>query len=223
MHPAHHADEADTLSSTENFYDSVRAVIAPRLVNVGFRQRDNLIFNRPVGRLIQVIELAGHHPDDERFTVRLGIHLPFVPDLNGDEQDPLVIPGVTRCQLRASLGKILYGKDFIWKTSPVWDEAYRQMRDALRGILIHGLGWLAQSSEQETMIRCFTRAAARYPEGHRSTQVPPALLLGLLHEAGSRTATARDWYLCALAAEPALSFGLRRWLYNRLHNLPSES
>lgn len=217
------------LSYTENFYDSVNAVIAPRLFNIGFRQRDELVFNRPIGRYIQVIEFAAHPPGDERFTVRLGIYVPFAPDVQGAELDPIEVPGVTRCHVRASLGKILYGKDFIWKTSKVWDETYRQMRDALRGILIHGLGWLAQTSEHASLIRYFARAAARYPEGHRMNQLPPAVMLGLLYEVSDEPAQARRWYRRALEAvvnahgpQPSASLGLRQWIYNKLHNLPGE-
>lgn len=213
-------ERSEVLSYTENFYDSVRAVIAPRLFNIGFRQRDNLVFNRPIGPFVQVIEFAAHPPGDERFTVRLGIYVPFAPDTNGDEYDPVAVPGVTRCQVRASLGKILYGKDFIWKTSKVWDETYRQMRDALRGILIHGLGWLAQSSEQSALVRYFARAAARYPEGHRPNQIPPAVMLGLLYESAGEPAQARRWYQRSLEPDPLTTLGLRQWVYNKLHNLP---
>lgn len=220
--PARTLRRGHALSYTENFYDSVRSVIAPRLFNIGFRQRDNLVFNRPIGRYIQVIEFAAHPPGDERFTVRLGIFVPFAPDANGDELDPLLVPGVTRCQVRASLGKILYGKDFIWKTSKVWDETYRQMRDALRGILIHGLGWLAQSSEHAALIRCFARAAARYPEGYRLNHLPPAVMLGILYEASEEPAQARRWYRRSLEPDPYVSLGLRQWLYNKLHNLPAD-
>lgn len=212
----------DSLSYTENFYDSVRAVIAPRLFNIGFRQREELVFNRPIGRYVQVIEFAAHPPGDERFTVRLGVFVPFAPDISGGEPNPIDVPGATRCQVRASLGKILYGKDFIWKTSKVWDETYRQMRDALRGILIHGLGWLAQSSEQAALVRYFARAAVRYPEGHRPNQVPPFVMLGALYESAEEIAQARRWYKRALEPDPLVTMGLRMWLYNKLHNLPSE-
>lgn len=197
-------------------------MIAPRLFNIGFRQRDNLVFNRPIGRFTQIIEFAAHPPGDERFTVRLGIYIPFAPDINGEDHDPIQVPGVSRCQVRASLGKILYGKDFIWKTSKVWDETYRQMRDALRGILIHGLGWLAQSSEQAALIRYFARAAARYPEGHRANQLPPAVMLGLLYAVNEEPAQARRWYRRSLEPDQLVTLGLRQWVYNKLHNLPAD-
>jgi len=210
------------VSYTENFYDSVRSVIAPRLHNIGFRQRDALTFTRPIGRFIQVVEFASSSPNDERFTVRLGIFVPFAPTWEGEDEDPYTPMTVPRCQVRASLGKILYGKDYIWKTSLAWDETYRQMRDALRGILIHGLGWLAQSSEPAAMVRYFARAAARFPEGHRTNMVSPLVMLGLLHELGNEPGQARRWYRRALQPEYASTLGLRQWLYNRLHNLPEE-
>ncbi|MBM3463710.1 MAG: DUF4304 domain-containing protein [Armatimonadetes bacterium] len=210
------------MSYTENFYDSVRAVIAPRLYNIGFRQRDQLVFTRPIGRFVQVIEFASSTPSDERFTVRLGIYVPFAPDVEGDDLGLVGVPGVSRCQVRASLGKILYGKDYIWKTSLAWDETYRQMRDALRGILIHGLGWLAQSSEPAALVRYFARGAARYPDGHKSSSVSPMVMLGLLYEVTSEPGQARRWYRRALSANGPMTPGLRGWLYNRMHNLPTE-
>lgn len=210
------------MSYTENFYDSVRAVIAPRLYNIGFRQRDSLTFTRPIGRFVQVIEFASSSAADERFTVKLGIFVPFAPDVEGDDLDPVEITSVGRCQVRASLGKILYGKDYIWKTSLAWDETYRQMRDALRGILIHGLGWLAQSSEPAALVRYFARAAARYPEGHKSSSVPPMVMLGLLYEVSSEPGQARRWYKRALQPGSNIGLGLRQWIYNRLHNLPAD-
>lgn len=210
------------LSYTQQFYDSVRAVIAPRLQNIGFQQRHNLVFHRPVGRFVQVIELAAHPPGEERFTVRLGIYVPFAPDANGEPPDPTRVPGVTRCQFRASLGKILYGRDFIWRTSKEWNETYRQMRDALRGILVHGLAWLSQTSEPSLLIRHCARVAGRYPDGHRVDQLPPTVLVGLLHESQGEPTQARAWYRRAVDTDGCMSMGLRMWVCNRLHNLPTD-
>ena len=210
------------MSYTENFQASVQAVIAPRLHNIGFRQQARLIFMRPIGRFQQVIEFAPSRSDDERFTVRLGIYLPFAPGPDGEEPDPLDAPGVSRCHVRVSLGKILYGKEFIWKTSLAWDEAYRQMRDALRGILIHGLGWLAQSSEPAALVRFFARQVARQAEQHRSHSLPPTVLLGLLYEATGEAAQARRWYRRAVQRQGEAGLGLRAWIFNRLHNLPAD-
>ena len=195
-------------------------VVAPRLANVGFRHRDTLVFHRPVGRFIQVIEFAAHPPGSERFTVRLGVYLPFAPDVNGEPRDPSEIAGVTRCQLRASLGRILYGKEFIWKTSAEWDETYRQMRDALRGILACGLGWLAKSTDLTVLLRYYVREASRSEPSARGCQLPAAEMLGLLHEAREEPEHARVAYRQALSDVSLTRSGLREWLCNRLHNLP---
>ncbi len=210
------------MSYTQNFHDSVRSVIAPRLQNIGFRQRDSLVFTRSMGSFIQVIEFASSTPTDERFTVRLGIFIPFAPDADGCDLDIVGPARVNRCQLRVSLGKILYGKDYIWKTSLVWDETYKQMRDALRGILIHGLSWLSQSSEQAALTRHFARAAAWFPEGYKLPSVPPMVLLGLLYETAADHPQARRWYRRSLQPDLPLTIGLRMWVWNRLHNLPAE-
>lgn len=208
------------LTYTPQFSESVRSVITPRLQNIGFQPRHDLVFLRPAGRFTQVIELVAHPPGDERFTVRLGIYVPFAPDANGDPPDPLPVSGVTRCQFRASLGKLLHGRDFIWKTSKEWSETYRQMRDALRGILIHGLCWLSQTREPSMLIRHCARIAGRHPEGHRCDQLPPSVLMGLLYEAHGDAGQARVWYRRAIDIEGGMSMGLRMWVCNRLHNLP---
>lgn len=208
------------MSNVENLQASVQAIIAPRLHNIGFRQPACLVFTRPIGRFVQVIEIAPSQDERERFTVRLGIHLPLLPGADGEETDPLVVPCVARCLVRASLGRILYGKEYVWKTSVAWDEAYRQMREALRGILIHGLGWLAQSSEPAALVRHFARRVARRGEEAGGAAVPAEVVLGVLYEAIGENGQAGRWYRRAVEPEAGGRLGLRAWLFNRMHNLP---
>ncbi|NDD27931.1 MAG: DUF4304 domain-containing protein [Proteobacteria bacterium] len=223
--PARHAPVSalgrreKALSINDTFCDSVQAVITPRLINVGFRHRGRLLFSRSNGRFTQVIEFVAP-PGDGRFAVRLGVHMPFAPDVDGDTLPQTLPPHVTRCHVRASLGRILQGRDHLWTASPEWDETYRQMRDALRGILHHGLCWLAQCCEPDLLIRHFERAAER-PCGHGSpAHLPAAVVVGLLHESRERWEEAACWYRQSLQGRTFLTPGLREWVYNRLHNLP---
>lgn len=202
-------------------HESVRAVIAPRLSNIGFQERQDLLFVRRAGRVLQVIELAARASADPRFTVHLGIFVPSAPDVNGEPLDPTVTPSVSQCHFRVSLGRMIHGHDHLWKTSDAWDETVRQMRDVLRGILFQGLCWLARSSEPTLLVRHCARVASR--PASTGEALAPAVLLGLLQEMQGQPAQARTSYRRALDGTPPVSLGLRFWIHNRLHNLPADA
>ena len=207
------------MSSVGPFHRAVGAVIAPRLRNVGFRQSSPTSFLRPAGLVVQVIEFAPTSGQGTHFTVRLGIRVPQAPSLSGDEIDEDEV-GATCCQVRASLGRLLCGKKLVWQASLEHGEAYRQMRDVLRAIMIYGLGWLGHLSEPTTLMRSLARASVRSTEPCRSSRLPASLVLGLLQEHQGNAQQARIWYERTLSDPPVLTRGLQRWLWDRLHGLP---
>lgn len=208
------------MNPLDAFEASVATLIEPRLRNIGFRSASRLAFVRECSGLYQIVEFVTTSSGKARFGVRLGLSVPGMPNVHGEPSWGLPA-GIADCQLRASLGRLVCGQNNLWSTALETVERQRQMRDVLRTILIHGLGWLSHVSEPSTLVRLLARASVRPPEASRPSRVPPSLVLGLVYEQRGDARQARIWYQRTLDAPRLLDLGLQRWLYDRLHNLPA--